>query len=69
MPELNVKTTVKFTSWSVPSFVRQENKGSTLSIHLKETEQEVIDALAQDWLERLYVSAGKTNPFRRTAYR
>lgn len=71
---IEVKTTVRFKPWIVPDYAnldvgvrpRQEGFKPSEGIPVGELDPEVLDALAQRWLDNLYASVKRRPPFRLT---
>lgn len=69
--EVKVKTLVSFKPFTVPNFVNQLAPDKTVgtSIALREVGLDVLDELADRWLQDLYSSAGKQNGWKRPVWR
>jgi hypothetical protein len=70
---ITVTTAVKFKRWQVPNYAtqdmpprpKQEGIHELPKTHVKELPFQVLDALAEAWLQDLYMNAGQSNPFER----
>lgn len=69
---ITVTTAVKFRPWNVPNYAvqdvppraRQEGFSEAPKMSVKELPHQVLDAMAERWLNDLYANAGQRNPFR-----
>jgi hypothetical protein len=68
---VTLPTKVEFAAWTYPkhaAWVVPSDDDFTFSapIPLERLEQEVVDGLAMQWLDHLYASLARKNPFTKT---
>ena len=64
---IEVKTTVSFRAWPIPESAIVDfgdaDDAQLPSIPLTDLASDVVDALAQRWLDNLYANRGQASPF------
>lgn len=59
MAKVNVKT----KPWQTPKFIVLLGEGKEISVSIKDVSPDELNSQAREWLEHLFASIGRKNPF------